>query len=599
MIVATIDTGVEYTHEALVQQYRGNNHDGSFSHDYNWWDPTGICGDTPCDNAAHGTHTMGTIVGGDLDGPLPDIGVAPGAQWIAAKGCEDLNCSEGSLLSSGQFMIAPTDLAGNNPNPALRPDIVSNSWGSDDPNDTFYLATVQAWRAAGIIPVFAAGNAGPDCSTAGTPGNFPEVISVGATDSGDQIADFSSRGPSPTGKVSPNLTAPGVDIVSSVPGNGYESFSGTSMATPHTAGTIALMLAAKPSLSGDFGTVLDVLDRTAVDRPDDQCGTPDPSDNDPNYTYGEGRIDAKAAVDLVKTGGTLAGTVTDVATTTPIADARVTATDGSREFTATTDAAGHYELFLAAGDYVPTARAFGYAADTGSLVTIVADQTTTRDFALTALPRFTVTGHVTASEDGSPIEGASVLAVGTPLPPAKTDASGAYSLQLPIGTFTLRAASGGCTETAFADIDSLGPDVVQDFSLFRKLDDFGHGCREIPFSWVEAGTQSGLFGDDFAGRLRLPFDFPFYGQSYSAVFLSDNGYLNFLGPDQFNPLPVGIPSSATPNAAIYLLWQDLVLDTSSAIDYDTIGTAPDRAFVIEYSAMKVPATSRLTFEVKL
>ncbi len=596
--VATIDTGVEYTHEALVQQYRGNNHDGSFSHDYNWWDPTGICGDTPCDNAAHGTHTMGTIVGGDLDGPLPDIGVAPGAQWIAAKGCEDLNCSEGSLLSSGQFMIAPTDLEGNNPNPALRPDIVSNSWGSDDPNDTFYLATVQAWRAAGIIPVFAAGNAGPGCSTAGTPGNFPEVISVGATDQSDQIADFSSRGPSPTGKVSPNVTAPGVDIVSSVPGNGYEAFSGTSMATPHTAGTIALMLSAKPAIAGDFNTVLDVLDRTAVDRPDDQCGTPDPSDNDPNYVYGEGRIDAKAAVDLVKTGGTLAGTVTDVATTSPIADARVSATDGSREFTATTDAAGHYQLFLAAGDYVPTARAFGYAADTGSLVTIVADQTTTRDFALAALPRFTVTGHVTASEDGSPIEGASVLAVGTPVPPARTDASGAYSLQLPIGTFTLRAASGGCTETAFADIDSLGPDVVQDFSLFRKLDDFGHGCREIPFAWVDAATQSGLFGDDFAGRLRLPFDFPFYGQTYSAVFLSDNGYLNFLAPDQFNPLPVGIPSSAAPNAAIYLLWQDLVLDTSSAIDYDTIGTAPDRTFVIEYSAMKT-GSNRLSFEVQL
>ena len=115
--VATIDTGVEYTHEALVEHYRGNNHDGSFNHDYNWWDPTGICGDTPCDNAGHGTHTMGTIVGGDLDGPLPDIGVAPGAEWIAAKGCEDFDCSEGSLLSSGQFMIAPTDLEGNNPRP--------------------------------------------------------------------------------------------------------------------------------------------------------------------------------------------------------------------------------------------------------------------------------------------------------------------------------------------------------------------------------------------------------------------------------------------------------------------------------------------------
>ena len=583
VVVATIDTGVDYTHPALVQQYRGNNHDGSFSNDYNWWDPTGICGDTPCDNAAHGTHTMGTILGGDLSGPLPDIGVAPGAQWIAAKGCEDSSCSEGSLLSSGQFMIAPTDLAGNNPNPGLRPDIISNSWGSDDPTDTFYLATVQAWRAAGIIPVFAAGNAGPGCGSAGTPGLFPEVISVGATDENDLIADFSSRGPSPTGKVSPNVSAPGVDVVSSVPGGGYESFSGTSMATPHAAGTIALMLSAKPALAGNFQAILDALDRTAVDRPDDQCGTPDPSDNDPNYVYGEGRIDAKAAVDLVKSGGTLAGGVTDLATSAPIVGARVSATDGSRTFTATTDAAGHYELFLAAGDYVATAEAFGYGADTAPKVTVLTDQTSAQDFQLSALPRFTVSGHVTASEDGSPIEGAFVAAVGTPVPPAKTDAAGAYSLNLPIGTFSLRTSAGGCTETAFADIGSLGPDVVHDTSLFRKLDDFGHGCREIPFAWVDAGIQSALFGDEFSGRLGLPFDFSFYGQTYSSVYLSDNGYLDFAAPDVANQ-PVAIPTKAAPNAAIYALWQDLVVDTDAGIDYQTIGSAPDRTFVIEYDA---------------
>jgi hypothetical protein len=148
VVVATIDTGVDYTHEALVQQYRGNNHDGSFSHDYNWWDPTGICDGAPCDNAGHGTHTMGTIAGGDGDGPLPDIGVAPGVRWIAAKGCEDFGCSEGSLLSSGQFVLAPTDLQGNNADPARRPDLVSNSWGKVNPNDGFYQATVEAWRAA-------------------------------------------------------------------------------------------------------------------------------------------------------------------------------------------------------------------------------------------------------------------------------------------------------------------------------------------------------------------------------------------------------------------------------------------------------------------
>jgi len=601
IVVGSVDTGVDFTHPALVNNYRGNNHDGTFTHDYNWWDPSGSCPGEPCDNVGHGTHTMGTIAGGDGPGPFsPDTGVAPGAEWMTAKGCEDFGCTSESLLSSGQFILEPTDMAGNNPDPSLAPDVVSNSWGSDDPNDTFYLETVQAWRAAGIIPVFSAGNAGPDCGTAGTPGNFDQVISLGATDINDQIADFSSRGPGPNAKVSPNVSAPGVDVVSSVPGGGYEAFSGTSMAAPHATGTIALMLSAKSELIGDFDGVLNALDATAIDRPDDTCGTPDPSDNDPNFVYGEGRIDAKAAVDLVKTGGTLSGTVTDAATSSPIGGARIAANDGTREFATTSDSSGDYSIFLAAGTYSVTATAFGYASSITPGVAVVTDTTTDLDLALTALPRFHVTGHVTASEDGSPIEGAAILALGTPVGAAITDASGAYDLVLPVGSYTLRAAAGGCTEVATADVTLVDADISQDFSLFRKLDDFGHGCAPIAFDWVDASSQSGLFGDEFAGRLRLPFDFSFYGAGYNQVFVSDNGYLNFLGPDQYNGFPIAIPSSSPPNAAIYALWQDLSVDDQSSIDYDTVGSAPNRAFVIEYSAMKVAGSSnRLSFEVKL
>jgi subtilisin family serine protease len=602
IVVATIDTGVDFTHPALVNNYRGNNHDGSFSHDYNWWDPSGSCPGEPCDNVGHGTHTMGTIAGGDGPGPFtPDIGVAPGAEWIAAKGCEDFGCSSESLLSSGQFVIAPTDMTGANPDPSLAPDLVSNSWGNDSPDDTFYLETVQAWRAAGIIPVFAAGNAGEGgCGTAGTPGNYNEVISLGATDDTDLIAPFSSRGPSPTGKVSPNLSAPGVEVISSVPGGDYASFSGTSMATPHAAGTIALMLSSKPALLGDFDAVLNALNVTAVDRPDDTCGTPDPTDNDPNYVYGEGRIDAKAAVDLVKSGGTLSGTVTGSATLQPIGGARVVANNGERDFAATADSDGNYSLFLGAGTYAVTASAFGYASAITPGVVIVTDGTTDQDFALVALPRFHVNGHVTASEDGSPIEGASILAIGTPVPAARTDAAGAYSLELPIGDYTLRASAGGCTEVATADVSLTDADITQDFSLFRKLDDFGHGCRAIPFDWVDATTQSALYGDEFAGRLSLPFAFDFYGATYTQVFLSDNGYLNFLAGEVGNNFPQSIPSAAPPNAAIYALWQDLSVDAASSIDYGTVGDSPNRAFVIEYSGMKVAgASGRVSFEIKL
>ncbi|OGN81370.1 MAG: hypothetical protein A2X23_09030 [Chloroflexi bacterium GWC2_73_18] len=596
IVVANVDTGVDYLHPALVNQYRGNNGDGTFSHDYNWWDPTGICGDTPCDNVAHGTHTMGTMVGGDGPGEFtPDIGVAPAARWIAAKGCEEFFCTEGSLLSAGQFILAPTKLDGSEPDPSKRPDVVNNSWGGG-PGDPFYLEVVQAWRAAGIIPVFASGNPGPSCGEGGSPGDFLESFSAGATDINDQIADFSGRGPSVFGKINPDVSAPGVDVVSSVPGGGYAAFSGTSMAAPHTAGTIALVLSAEPALIGDFAGATDAVRGTAFDRIDTSCGGEE--DGDPNNVYGDGRIDAFAAVQLVATGGTLAGTVRDASTDDPISGATVTI-HGERDFSVSTDEAGRYEAFVAAGIYPVTAEAFGYFLALAE-VEIVTDQTTTQDFALDPKPRFNVTGLVRAAEDGGPIEGASVRALGTPVPAVETDATGHYDLELPIGSYTIRAAAGGCTASETAAVELIDADVTADFSLARKLDRFGHGCRPIAFDWVDAESQSALFGNEFAGRLRLPFEATFYGATYDQVFLSDNGYLNFLAADQYKPFPVAIPNMGPPNAAIYALWQDLELDESSSIDYATLGTAPTRTFVIEYSDVKVARSkARLDLEVKI
>ena len=610
IVVANVDTGVDFTHEALVSQYRGNLGNDGFDHNYNWWDPTGICGDTPCDNAGHGTHTMGTMVGGDGPGPFtPDVGVAPGARWIAAKGCEDFFCTEGSLLSSGEFVLAPTDLLGQNPDPSKRPDIVNNSWGGG-PGDTFYLETVIAWRAAGIIPVFASGNPGPDCGAGGSPGDFLESFSAGATDIDDQIAEFSGRGPSTFGKINPDVSAPGVNVVSSVPGGGYESFSGTSMAAPHTAGTLALVLSAEPALIGNVQGATDAVRSTAVDLLDDSCGGDD--DGDPNNVYGDGRIDAQAAVQLVATGGTLAGTVTDSGTDAPIAGAKITADNGEREFTSTTDSLGHYELFLAAGSYTVSAESFGYETAIAPGVEIVTDQTTTQNFGLEALPRRDVTGFVTSAESNSPIVGARILAVGTPVPPAVTNGKGLYRLTLPIGDYTLRASAGGCTEVAFVDITLGLGGLKQDFSLARKLDDFGHACSAIPFRWEKAGTQTALFGDEFVGRLTLPFSFPFYGTDYNQVFISDNGYINFLGPDQFNPFPIGIPDEGPPNAAIYALWQGLYLDELSSISYATVGGGASQQFVLAYNQVRVgfsafgqgaqgtdAIATRLDFQVKL
>ena len=149
---------------------------------------------------------------------------------------------------------------------------MNNSWGGG-PGDPFYQATVQAWVAAGIFPAFANGNAGPSCGSAGSPGDYPESYAVGAYDIGNFIAFFSSRGPSGLdGGIKPNISAPGVDVRSSVPGNGYAIFSGTSMATPHVAGSVALLWSGAPTLVGDIAGTRAILDQTAIDTSDLGCG---------------------------------------------------------------------------------------------------------------------------------------------------------------------------------------------------------------------------------------------------------------------------------------------------------------------------------------
>ena len=429
IVVGNIDTGVEYTHPALVNQYRGNNGDGSFTHDHNWWDPTDICGQEPCDNVFHGTHTMGTIVGGDGPGPFtPDIGVAPGARWIAAKGCEDLGCSESALLSSGEFMLAPTDLAGENPDPSLAPHIVSNSWGGG-PGDIFYQDIVNNWRAAGIFPVFASGNPGPECGAGGSPGDFNESFSVGATDIDDFIADFSGRGPSVFGKINPDVSAPGVDVLSAVPGDAYEIVSGTSMAAPHVAGTMALVLSASPELISQVEETFDIVRDTAVNIVDTTCGGDD--DGDPNNVYGEGRVDAAAAVAVAATGGTLIGTITDIATGDPLPGAEITATSDTFTGLGITDETGSFTVLLPEGMYTVTATTFGYGTAAAAGVAITQDQTTTLDLQLEALPTFKLSGRVFSAENDAPLRRVSVVALGTPVDNVLTDGSGRYALILP------------------------------------------------------------------------------------------------------------------------------------------------------------------------
>ncbi|MGH3681833.1 MAG: S8 family serine peptidase, partial [Natronosporangium sp.] len=430
IVVGAVDGGALFTHEALVDAYRGNLGDGGFDHNYNWHDPSRVCGNPsrqPCDNTGHGTHVLGTMVGAG------GIGVAPQAQWIVAKGCETSTCSQAALLSAGQFMLAPTDLAGQNPRPDLRPHIVNNSWGGPTSTDPWYESMVDAWVAAGIFPQFAAGNTSqaPVCASASNPGNLPASYAAGAFDIDGVIADFSRRGPSAWGGevTKPNLSAPGVAVRSAWNNGGYRSISGTSMASPHVAGTVALLWSAAVRLERNIDATRALLDQTAVDVEDLTCGGTPGNNN----VWGQGRLDAYAAVAAAprEPAGVLTGTVTDAATGDPIGGATVEVA-GELDRREVTRPDGSYAVRLPAGDYRVTGSAFGYRPATAD-ATVAADGSVTRDFRLAEADRVTLSGTVTdGSGHGWPLY-AEVTVPGTPLRTHTDPATGLYALPVPAG----------------------------------------------------------------------------------------------------------------------------------------------------------------------
>ncbi len=311
--VGGADTGYDWLHPAIKPKYRGwNATTNTATHDYNWHDaihtlrgtnPCGSNAQTPCDDNGHGTHTVGTMTG---RGDTAVIGVAPSARWIGARNMDAGVGSLASYVECFQWFLAPTNLANQQANPSLAPHVINNSWycdtteGCNATNFAILEQAMNATRAAGIVVVVSVGNAGPNCSSAtGPPGFFSKAFSVGATQQNDSIANFSSRGPvtiDGSNRLKPDISAPGVAINSSVLGSAYRRMNGTSMAGPHVAGVVALMISANPRLAGQVDTIEWIIRRTAKPlRSSQSCGTVSGA-TIPNNTYGWGRIDALAAV---------------------------------------------------------------------------------------------------------------------------------------------------------------------------------------------------------------------------------------------------------------------------------------------------------------
>ncbi len=275
VVVATLDTGVDLTNPDLAARWRGGSN--------SWFDPYGQHPGAPVDLDGHGTAAAGLVVGGSDAGT--SYGMAPGATLIAARIFDDRGAATATAMHLAfQWLLDPD----HDPSTADAPRVVNASWalGAGPSCNLAFQPDVQALRAAGILPVFSAGNFGPAAGSSASPANYPESLSVGAVGGTGTIWAYSSSGPSTCGgrtRVFPDLVAPGVSVLAADLFGGYQYLSGTSIAAPHVAGAAALLLGAHPGLTAS--AVESAMTSTAVDL----------GPAGPDQRYGNGRLDVAAA----------------------------------------------------------------------------------------------------------------------------------------------------------------------------------------------------------------------------------------------------------------------------------------------------------------
>ncbi len=613
IVIANIDTGVEYSHTALLQNYRGWS-PTVIDHDYNWYDPTSSPYAVATDPDGHGTHTMGTMIGGAA-GPYSTIGVAPDAKWIAARGCASHLCDDADLIASAQWMLAPTRRDGSEPRPDLRPHIINNSWAGET-NNPWYQGYVQAWNAAGILSVFAAGNRGAfGCGTTQSPGDYSETVSVAATDSNDLAASFSSRGPTVDGRIKPDVSAPGVNVESSWPGGGMLSLNGTSMAAPHVAGLVALLWSANPTLIGNLEQTNQILHGTSVGLYSDQCDSV--PNLRPNSVYGWGRVDAYAALQEAKVD--VPWLIVPQTFNLP-ANAQVT-------LPITLDARQVTE----SGTY--SARVLVRRADVLQSIDVTFTVTDNPD-------AFMLQGRLTDARTHQPIYGHLQLLNG---PKITSDYSGGFLVNLLAGAYSFNVLSTGYISQTInfnvPDTDTLALALVRDAPELRLTaplisDTLAFGASATTTFAVEnRGTQplnviidvpsdewsvetSALtptlydlssmtplsLSDDlvYTQSLELGFDVPMFGGWADQIYVSSNGWVSTRYQKSALPGAYCLPGGGVPASTFAPFWADLDPSQGGAVRAGQVDSA---TFVVSYEQVPLwresPAPSDPTYTFQI
>ena len=301
--VAVIDTGIDSLHVGLDDQDDDNSTNDpkviAFYDAVNNPDKTNGTEIQAYDDQGHGTHCAGTVAGTGAP-TYEHPGMAPQAFLVGVKVLDAGGSGSFATVMAGmqwtvdhryEFNIRAASMSLGGPGPI--------EWTSDEEDSVNRYANEMV--RAGITMLIAAGNSFASAQI-GTPGSAEDVITVGALDKNTAIAVYSSQGPTEEGRVKPNLAFVGSDVMSAQhnSGDGYVAFSGTSMATPGVAGTVALMLQANPDLS-PFD-VRNILQETATYRQchymfaNEPCLEDQIPKNRQNNVYGHGHVEALAAV---------------------------------------------------------------------------------------------------------------------------------------------------------------------------------------------------------------------------------------------------------------------------------------------------------------
>ncbi|HEX9252377.1 MAG TPA: S8 family serine peptidase [Ignavibacteriaceae bacterium] len=643
-IVMDIDTGVFPNHPALNFKWRGNHVPSNQA----WFDPVG--GTTvPSDCDGHGSHTMGTMVGwspttGDT------VGVAPDAEWIAAKTiCTSPHTS--NSVAAFQWAINPD---GDPLTISDMPDVISNSWYDPDVSNEcsgIYKTTLDAVEAAGIAVVFSAGNNGPGTSTITKPKNINtnnvNVMCTAAIDGAsylggntNPIASFSSRGPSLCGGtgsllIKPEVSAPGVSVRSSGSATGYTVLSGTSMASPHVAGAVALLKQFAPNLTGK--QILEALYNTAVD-----LGAAGEDNN-----YGMGLIDVYAAfLSLGTADSTAPDPITDLSVVSPtsnslniqwtvpydssmngvrgydirystsaITDSTTFYNAAILPYTAIPDTAGAIETYLVEG--LAFATPYYFSIKSKDVWGNWSDLSNTATGTTLAAPQISVT-PASINNILNPFEVVvdTVTISNISANPSTLDFSVALENNtFPDGIISSRIIPkynqlADAVEVSSKDNPQIFGGVSIDGSGGPDL--FGYKWRDsnepngpqyvwnditssgtLATNWIPTGTYDPK-DEGYTGPFPLGFNCKFYGQEKNQIYVSSNGLIlfNTINTNIFSNAQ--IPSAADPNEYIAPFWDDLDGVSSGTVHYKQEGST----FIIQFTGWhKYSNSGSLTFQI--